>query len=175
MRCLWSVDIDFVHRNALWDAPLTPPPNLSLLNLAGNFLRENSSGWIIAAENGTLPTLIWSFITVLNLSRNSLDMNVSTVLSTFPTVQKLLLSDCGITQLNVSVFEAHPNLNFVDLSFNKIRQIESESEESLMKVFQRSQGFSLDLAGNPVMCDCFLSKLENKITPQRFRQVIRGK
>ena len=171
MRCLWSVDIDFVHRNALWDAPLTPPPNLSLLNLAGNFLRENSSGWIIAAENGTLPTLIWSFITVLNLSHNSLDMNVSTVFSTFPTVQKLLLSDCGITQLNVSVFEAHPNLNFVDLSFNKIRQIESGSEERLLEIGH----FSLDLAGNPVMCDCFLSKLENKITPQRFRQVIGGK
>ena len=87
----------------------------------------------------------------LDVSNNDIVFLNKDTFKTLNHLKYLNLSQNSITQLEKNTFKKL-NFDFLDLSFNKIEQIKTES-------FVDAIILSLNLIGNPVLCDCSLKSL----------------
>jgi Leucine-rich repeat (LRR) protein len=74
-----------------------------------------------------------------------------------PSLLKLDISDCNVTELSTDSFKCIPNLLELDVSFNRIEII---NVESLKQIGDLQVLF---MSGNPLVCDCQLKDVWNWI------------
>ena len=90
-------------------------------------------------------------VVTLDVSSNEIIVLNKDIFQTLSHMEHLDLSKNTLSNLEDSTFQKL-NIDFLDLSFNKIKQIKKES-------FVDATILSLNLVGNPLLCDCSLKSL----------------
>ncbi|XP_046560856.1 toll-like receptor 4 [Haliotis rubra] len=79
--------------------------------------------------------------------------NMKRVFTNLPHLKELHLLSNGLTDLPRDV-EAIPNISLIDLSYNLISHFTGDVRERLDNMVSEHQNLSVNLRGNPLLCDC---------------------
>ncbi|XP_061174733.1 toll-like receptor 4 [Saccostrea echinata] len=89
----------------------------------------------------------------LDLSDNRIQLLPEKIFKNLRRLQKLNLSSNFLTEWNVKMNNMW-NLNTIDISLNKIRQLSHDATISLSGISKKNKHFKISLAENPFVCSC---------------------
>jgi hypothetical protein len=131
-----------------------PFQSLEMLNLAGNKL----SGVTLCS------LLVLPSLTVLDISRALSPLNLSCLMNShiLPNIHHLSAASCSLRHLDldfiVNIMDNGSSLRMLNLTDNEIGQLMYSSEILPIKLSQHPK-LTIDLARNPINCDCSFYRL----------------
>jgi len=140
--------------------------NLEELHLTNAFTEQMDSKWYLTDLKQVFLGSN-SKIKKLHLEQNGIwDITNKDMFCDLPELMDLHLGDNQLSDVNFSL-DCIKNLRYVDLEYNKIKNLKNETLEKLDKVFQTRM---IDLHRNPFTCDCHMIPLFNwlKVTKARL-------
>ena len=139
--------------------------NLEELHLTNAFTEQIDSKWYLDDLMDIFEESMLTKLKKLHLEQNEIwEFRNMDMFCQLPNLLDLHLSDNQLTDVNFS-FECLKKLRYLDLEFNKIRNLNQVTLEKLQKVFgHKERGADgkmkftrqLDLHGNPFACDCHM-------------------
>merc|ERR1719483_1843106 len=119
----------------------------------------------------------WSFLSSelkklkkLHLEQNEIwEIKDDDMFCDLPELLDLHLGDNQLSDINFSL-NCLKKLRYLELEFNKIRNLNQETLEKLDKVFGNTSNKQIDLHGDPFTCDCNMNPLYDwlKVTTARL-------
>ena len=128
-------------------------------------LQENSLRYEAGSRNRFLSAHTFEKLRIINLSSNFISAIEQNLVITCLNLEVLDLSNNSFTQFRLETFSnlinyGHLNVN---LSGNQIKRVDMRPTTTLAISFKdKTDKFTLDLSGNPLICDCFITELKKK-------------
>ena len=128
-------------------------------------LHENSLTYEAGSRNRFLSAHTFEKLRIINLSSNFISAIEENLVITCLNLEVLDLSNNSFTQFSLEQFSnlinyGHLNVN---LSANQIKRVDMRPTTTLAFSFKdKTDKFTLDLSGNPLICDCFITELKKK-------------
>ena len=134
--------------------------NLEELHLTNAFTEQVDSKWYLADLKYIFMSSDLKKLVKLHLEQNEIwEIKDDDMFCDLPSLLDIHLGDNQLTDISFSL-DCLKRLRYVDLSYNKIRNIKNETLRLVDHVFADSEK-KIDLHGNPFHCDCDMNDLWN--------------
>jgi len=140
--------------------------NLEELHLTNAFTEQIDSKWYLSDLKDIFLNSDLKKLKKLHLEQNEIwEIKDPDMFCQLPNLLDLHLSDNQLTDINFSI-DCLEKLRYLDLEFNKIRNLGQPTLDKLDKVFGAKDAEGrfkrqLDLHGNRFTCDCHMQPLKN--------------
>lgn len=149
--------------------------NLRELHLTNAFTEQVDSKWYLEDLKQVFLSSELKKLEKLHLEQNEIwEIRSSDMFCDLPSLLDIYIGDNQLTEINFSL-DCLERFRYLDISFNKIRNLKNKTRQKIDKVFGRSPNASgyesqIDLHGNPFRCDCEMKELFDwlRVTPARM-------
>jgi len=146
--------------------------NLEELHLTNTFTEQIDSKWYLTDLKDVFISSELKKLKKLHLEQNEIwEIKDDDMFCELPELLDLHLGDNQLSDINFSL-SCLKKLRYLDLEFNKIRNLRKDTLDKLDTVFgNKSNSISqIDLHGNPFTCDCNMNPLYDwlKVTKARL-------
>jgi len=146
--------------------------SLEELHLTNAFTEQIDSKWYLRDLKDIFLNSELRNLKKLHLEQNEIwEIKDDDMFCELPSLLDLHLGDNQLSDINFSL-ECLEKLRYLDLEYNKIRNLRSDTLHKLDKVFgNRSSSSQIALHGNPYTCDCNMNDFYNWLTVTKARLV----
>lgn len=146
--------------------------SLEELHLTNAFTEQIDSKWYLRDLKDIFINSELRQLKKLHLEQNEIwEIKDDDMFCELPNLLDLHLGDNQLSDINFSL-ECLEKLRYLDLEYNKIRNLRPDTLQKLDKVFgNRSSSSQIALHGNPYTCDCNLNDFYNWLSVTKARLV----
>ena len=128
--------------------------NLEALHLTNAFTEKVDAKWYMVSLQIIFHGSMLIKLKRLHLEQNEIwTLGGPTIFCQLPALEGLYLGNNRLYNIPMNLTCLH-KLKYVDLEYNSIRRLNSDSTEQLDKLAETNPNFSVKLIGNPFVCDC---------------------
>ena len=148
--------------------------NLEELHLTNAFTEQIDSKWYLSDLKDIILESELTKLKKLHLEQNEIwEIKDDDMFCDLPALLDIHLADNQLTDISFSL-DCLQQLRYVDLSYNKMRNIKQSTLTLIDQVFDGSEK-KLDLHGNPFHCDCEMNNLYDWLRKQNQSFLINKK
>jgi len=148
--------------------------NLEELHLTNAFTEQIDSKWYLTDLKNIFMSSELTKLKKLHLEQNEIwEINNKDMFCDLPSLLDIHLGDNQLTDINFSI-ECLERLRYVDLSYNKFRNMKSSTLQKIDKVFKDTDKI-IDLHGNPFHCDCNMNPFLDWMRQMESRSYLANK
>ena len=153
--------------------------NLTELHLTNAFTEQVDSKWYLEDLKNVFLSSELTKLEKLHLEQNEIwEIRDNDMFCDLPNLLDIYLADNQLTEINFSL-DCLERFRYLDVSFNKIRNLKTNTREKIDKVFSprsntsagRDYDSQIDLHGNPFRCDCEMNGMFDWLTNTAARIV----
>lgn len=146
--------------------------NLEELHLTNAFTEQIDSKWYLTDLKDVFINSDLRNLQKLHLEQNEIwEIKDDDMFCELPNLLDLHLGDNQLSDINFSL-DCMKKLRYLDLEYNKIRNLPQTTLDKLDKVFgNHSSSSQIGLHGNPYTCDCYMNPLYSWLQVTKARLV----
>jgi len=148
--------------------------NLEELHLTNAFTEQVDSKWYLTDLKNIFLSSELKKLQKLHLEQNEIwEIKDKDMFCDLPALLDIHLGDNQLTDISFSL-DCLERLRYVDLSYNKFRNIKQSTLDLIDKVFAGTDK-KIDLHGNPFHCDCEMNELYDWLRTKTERDFLANK